>query len=213
MTAHITHWQPTADAMSKTTQAATELGRSNLEALTQSAQASVAGMQDLGRLYVAAVQGLMQQAMESTKAFAGARTLQDVLAVQANLTRASFSAIIPGLIRSGSTSSMRCPTGSLVMRSVEDGEDSMGTTQTDTEAPGYAEFDQTSQKISDEVSDSMRRVLRSPKHGSAYAENAPQEVSRLTTSAVAAIHQRPFASLLAAGAFGWVLGLLAGRQR
>ncbi len=94
MTAHITHWQPTADAMAKTTQAATQFGRSNLEALTQSAQASVAGMQDLSRLYVAAVQGLMQQTMESTKAFAGAKTPQDVLAVQANLTRASIERML-----------------------------------------------------------------------------------------------------------------------
>ncbi|WP_157986026.1 CsbD family protein [Teichococcus vastitatis] len=89
----------------------------------------------------------------------------------------------------------------------------MDTTQTDPEATGFAEFDQTAQKISDEASDSIERTPASPKQGAAYAEDAWKEMSRLTTSAVANIHQRPFTSLLAAGALGWVLGLLAGRQR
>lgn len=94
MTAPIMTWQPTAEAMSKTTQAVTAFGRGNLEALTQSTQAYMAGMQELSRLYVTAVQGLMQQAAESTKAFAGAKTPQDVLALQANLTRASLERIL-----------------------------------------------------------------------------------------------------------------------
>ncbi|WP_120010225.1 hypothetical protein [Teichococcus vastitatis] len=89
----------------------------------------------------------------------------------------------------------------------------MGTTQTDSEATGFAEFDQTAQKISDEASDSMGRISGSPKQGFVYAEDAWKEMSRFTTSAIAGIHQRPFTSLLAAGALGWVLGLLAGRQR
>jgi ElaB/YqjD/DUF883 family membrane-anchored ribosome-binding protein len=89
----------------------------------------------------------------------------------------------------------------------------MGTTQTDPGATGFAELDQTAQKISDEASDSMGRISASPKHGSVYAEDAWKEMSRFTTSAVANIHQRPFTSLLAAGALGWVLGLLAGRRR
>jgi ElaB/YqjD/DUF883 family membrane-anchored ribosome-binding protein len=89
----------------------------------------------------------------------------------------------------------------------------MGTTQTDPEATGFAEFDQTAQKISDEASDSIERTSGSPKQGAAYAEDAWKEMNRLTTSAIANIHQRPFTSLLAAGALGWVLGLLAGRQR
>ncbi|MDJ0391196.1 phasin family protein [Roseomonas sp. E05] len=94
MSTQITAWQPTAEAMSKTTHAVTELGRGNLEALTRSTQAYVTGMQDLNRLYVTAVQGLMQQAVESTKAFAAAKTPQDVLAVQAELTRASIGRIL-----------------------------------------------------------------------------------------------------------------------
>ena len=94
MTAQIMTWQPTAEAMSKATHAATEFGRDNLEALAQSAQAYVTGMQDFSRLYVEAVQGLMQQAVESTKAFAGAKTPQDVLALQADLTRASVERIL-----------------------------------------------------------------------------------------------------------------------
>ncbi|WP_198368393.1 DUF883 C-terminal domain-containing protein [Roseomonas sp. KE0001] len=73
----------------------------------------------------------------------------------------------------------------------------MGTTQTDPEATGFAEFDHTAQQISDRASDNMRRAPGQP---------------RFATSTLANIHQHPFASLLAAGALGWVLGLLAGRR-
>jgi hypothetical protein len=46
-------------------------------------------MQDLGRQYATAVQGLAQHAFESGRALAGARSLQDAVALQASLSRAS----------------------------------------------------------------------------------------------------------------------------
>jgi phasin family protein len=93
MTYQTLNWPQASAAMSMTTEAATAFGRGNLEALTQSTQAYVAGMQDLSRLYVAAVQGLMQQVMENNKAFAAVKSPQAVLAVQSDLTRASLERI------------------------------------------------------------------------------------------------------------------------
>lgn len=85
MMTQITNWQPTAEAFSK----AADLGRSNLDALVQSNQAYLAGMQDLAGLYAAAVQGFAQQASENAKALAAVKAPQDILTVQAELTRAT----------------------------------------------------------------------------------------------------------------------------
>jgi phasin family protein len=82
-------WKPAAAAFSKATSGAAEFGRGNLEAVTQSTQAYLAGMQDLSRQYFVAMQGLTQHAVAGAKAFAGARSLKDAMAVQANLARAS----------------------------------------------------------------------------------------------------------------------------
>jgi phasin family protein len=81
--------KPAAEAFSKTSNAAVQFGHGNLEAVAQSTQIYLTGMQDLSRQYVAAVQGLMQHVLEGTKAFAGTRSLKDAMAVQMNLTRAS----------------------------------------------------------------------------------------------------------------------------
>ena len=81
--------KPAAEAFSKASTGAAEFGRGNLEAAAQSAQAYLTGMQDLGRRYAAAVQGLTQHALEGGQAFAGVKSLQDAMALQANLARAS----------------------------------------------------------------------------------------------------------------------------
>jgi phasin family protein len=94
MNAQISNWRPTAEAMSKSVQAGNQFVPANLEALKQSSQAYMAGMQDFSRLYVAAVQGLMQQAMDGTKALAGAKTPQDILALQTDLGRAAMERIV-----------------------------------------------------------------------------------------------------------------------
>ena len=78
-----------AEAFAEASNGAAELGRGNLDAVAQSAQAYLTGMQDLGRQYVAAVQGLTQHALEDAKAFAGVSSLQDAMALQASLARAS----------------------------------------------------------------------------------------------------------------------------
>ena len=81
--------KPAAEAFSEASTGAAEFGRGNLEAAAQSAQAYLTGMQDLGRRYAAAVQGLTQHALEGGQAFAGVKSLQDAMALQANLARAS----------------------------------------------------------------------------------------------------------------------------
>ena len=82
--------KPAVEAFAKASNGAAEFGRGNLEAVTQSAQAYLTGMQDLGRQYVAAMLGLTQHALDDAKAFSGVRSLQDAVALQASLARASM---------------------------------------------------------------------------------------------------------------------------
>ena len=82
--------KPAAEAFVKASSGVAEFGRGNLEAVAQSAQAYLAGMQDLGRRYVAAMMGLTQHALDDAKAVAGVRSLQDAMALQASLARASM---------------------------------------------------------------------------------------------------------------------------
>ena len=81
--------KPATEAFSKASNAAVHFGHGNLEAMAQSTQLYLTGMQDHSRQYVTAVQGLMRHALEGTKAFAGATSLQDAMVVQVNLTRTS----------------------------------------------------------------------------------------------------------------------------
>jgi hypothetical protein len=94
MTAQITSWRPMAEAMSKAVQASSQFIPGHFAVLKHSNQAFVAGMQDFTRLYVAAAQGLVQQAVDGTKAVAGAKTLQDVLAIQTDISRAAVERMI-----------------------------------------------------------------------------------------------------------------------
>jgi phasin family protein len=84
-----TNLKPATEAFSKASNAAVQFGHGNLEAMAQSTQIYLTGMQDLSRQYVTAVQGLMQHAFEGTKAFAGATSLKGAMTVQTDLTRAS----------------------------------------------------------------------------------------------------------------------------
>jgi hypothetical protein len=81
--------KPAPEALSKASNAAVQFGRGNLDAVAQSTQIYLTGMQDLSRQYVTAVQGLMQHALQGTKAFAGATSLKDAMVVQVDLTHAS----------------------------------------------------------------------------------------------------------------------------
>ena len=81
--------KPATEAFSKASNAAVQFGHGNLEAIAQSTQIYLTGMQDLSRQYVTAMQGLMQHAFEGTKAFAGATSLEQAMVVQSDLTRAS----------------------------------------------------------------------------------------------------------------------------
>ena len=84
-----TGMKPAFEAFAGASGGAAAFGRGNLEAVAQSAQAYLAGMQDLGRQYAAAVQGLTQHAIEGARGFAGVTSLNDAVALQAGLARAS----------------------------------------------------------------------------------------------------------------------------
>jgi phasin family protein len=79
-----------ADNMFKAAEEVAAFGRGNAEALAKSAQAYVAGVQDLSRQSMAMMQGLADQALESAKALSGARSLKEATEIQAGLVRASF---------------------------------------------------------------------------------------------------------------------------
>jgi hypothetical protein len=79
-----------AEVFSKAGNEAVKFSRGNLEALALSTQVYLAGAQNLSRLYVQALQGLAQHAVEGTKALGGIKTVQEALSVQANLSRNSL---------------------------------------------------------------------------------------------------------------------------
>jgi len=79
--------KPAAEGFSKAGNEAVQSGRGNLEAVAQSTQAYLTGMQDLSRQYATAMQGLTRHALEDARAFAGARSLEAVMAAQASFTR------------------------------------------------------------------------------------------------------------------------------
>jgi len=81
--------KPATGTLVQASNGAAEFGRGNLEALPQSTQVCMTGMRDLGRQSVAAMMGLTQHALDDAKAFAGARSPQDAMALLASLTRAS----------------------------------------------------------------------------------------------------------------------------
>jgi hypothetical protein len=63
-----TNLKPATEAFSKASNAAVQFGHGNLEAMVQSTQIYLTGMQDLSRQYVTAMQGLMQHAFEGARA-------------------------------------------------------------------------------------------------------------------------------------------------
>jgi hypothetical protein len=83
-----------AEVFSKAGNEAVQFGRGNLEAVTQSTQAYLAGVQHLSRLYVSVVQGLTQHAVEGAKALGGIKTVQDALTIQASLSRSALERAI-----------------------------------------------------------------------------------------------------------------------
>ena len=83
-----------AEVFAKAGNEMAKIARGNLEALTQSTQAYLAGAQNFSRLYVAAVQGLTQHAAEEAKALRSIKTVQDALAIQASIGRGSFERAI-----------------------------------------------------------------------------------------------------------------------
>ena len=80
----------TTEAFSDAARGVAEFGRSNLEALAQSTQAYIQGTQTLGRQAFALAQDLNTQALEGAKALAGAKSLKEAAAVQAQSTRTAF---------------------------------------------------------------------------------------------------------------------------
>jgi phasin family protein len=69
---------------------AAEFSRGNVEAFAQATQAYMAGVQDLGRMTLAMVQGLTEQAIEASRALSGVKSLKDATDIQTNLARSAM---------------------------------------------------------------------------------------------------------------------------
>jgi len=80
----------TAEGFSKVARDAAEFGRANLEAAAQSAQAYAQATQALSRQVLTLAQYLNTQAVEGTKALAGAKSLKEVTEIQALFARSAF---------------------------------------------------------------------------------------------------------------------------
>jgi phasin family protein len=79
--------QKTAADMTRAAEEAAAFGRDNVEAFTKAAQVYFTGVQDLGRMVVATMQGLSDHTLEGVKAITAAKSLKDVADLQASLTR------------------------------------------------------------------------------------------------------------------------------
>ncbi|MBU8538589.1 phasin family protein [Falsiroseomonas tokyonensis] len=80
----------TTEGFYKAAEEAAEFGRGNLEAMTKATQMLTAGMQDLGKQYVAMSQAITEHAMESAKALSGVKSLKEAADIQAAFAKASL---------------------------------------------------------------------------------------------------------------------------
>jgi phasin family protein len=78
------------ETMMKAAEEAVEFGRGNVEALTKATQIYVAGVQDLGKMSFAVMQGMADHAIESAKALSGVKSLQEAMQIQSSYARAAI---------------------------------------------------------------------------------------------------------------------------
>ncbi len=78
------------ESMMKAAEDVAAFGRGNVEALTKATQLYVAGMQDLGRHSLAVMQGLTDHALETAKALAAVKSVQEAAQLQATYARAAM---------------------------------------------------------------------------------------------------------------------------
>ncbi len=84
------HAQDAASKLARAAEDAAEFGRGNLEAFSRAAQVYFAGMQDVGRQFIANVQGLSDHAMEGAKALSSVKSVKEMTDLQSSLARTAF---------------------------------------------------------------------------------------------------------------------------
>ena len=82
--------QDTAAKMTRTAEDAAEFGRGNFEAFSRAAQVYFAGVQDIGRQFVANLQGMSEHAMEGAKALSSVKSVKEMTDLQSSLARTAF---------------------------------------------------------------------------------------------------------------------------
>jgi phasin family protein len=79
-----------AEGVMKAVEEATEFGRGNMEAFTKAAQTWAVGSQDLARQMMALAQGMTDQSLESAKALAAVKSLNEAAELQAKFAKAAM---------------------------------------------------------------------------------------------------------------------------
>ncbi|MBR0684154.1 phasin family protein [Roseomonas eburnea] len=79
-----------AEGLMKAAEEAAEFGRGNVEAFTKAAQTWAVGTQDLARQAMALAQGLTDHTLESAKALAAVKSLNEAAEVQAKFAKAAL---------------------------------------------------------------------------------------------------------------------------
>jgi phasin family protein len=79
-----------AEGVMKAVEEATEFGRGNMEAFTKAAQTWTVGAQDLARQMMALAQGMTDQSLESAKALAAVKSLNEAAELQAKFAKAAM---------------------------------------------------------------------------------------------------------------------------
>lgn len=78
----------------KTTEQLVSFSQGNMEAMMKSSHILAAGMQDLTRHIAATTQASMDEALNSFRAMAGARSIKDAMELHAALTRSAMEAAV-----------------------------------------------------------------------------------------------------------------------
>lgn len=79
-----------AEGVMKAVEEATEFGRGNMEAFTKAAQTWAVGSQDLARQMMALAQGMTDHSLESAKAFAAVKSLNEAAELQSKFAKAAM---------------------------------------------------------------------------------------------------------------------------
>lgn len=84
------HAAPAASGFTRAAEDAAHFSRDTAAAMTQAGQATIAGMQELSRQLATALQAMTEQAIETGRALASVKSLQEATELQTRYARTAF---------------------------------------------------------------------------------------------------------------------------